>query len=142
MRYAHGADHVQAAIAAYACPVDQVSTRDMAHMPDCDSMAETDPQSLCEKHCNPDDSTTPDARVAGAPTAMLLARRARHGIHAQVGAVTDAADLKSALESRPDRTLSRLLCPRRLKPRTPYLACVVPTWRALRVEPTEALRVE
>ena len=49
--------------------------------------------------------------------------------HAQVGAVTGAADLASALQSQPERTLSRLLCPRRLKPRTAYLACVVPTFK-------------
>lgn len=49
--------------------------------------------------------------------------------HAQVGAVTGTADLASALQSQPERTLSRLICPRRLKPRTAYLACVVPTFK-------------
>ena len=48
--------------------------------------------------------------------------------HAQVAAVADDADLDRALGTQPERTLSRLLCPRRLKPSTPYLACVVPTY--------------
>ena len=49
--------------------------------------------------------------------------------HAQVGAVADTADLDAALKAQPERTLSRLMCPRRLKPRTAYLACVVPTFK-------------
>jgi len=36
----------------------------------------------------------------------------------------------AALAGPPERTLSRLLCPRRLAPRTAYLACVVPTFAA------------
>jgi hypothetical protein len=49
--------------------------------------------------------------------------------HAQVAAVTSDADLETALKTQPDRTLSRLLCPRRLKPKTAYFACVVPTYK-------------
>jgi hypothetical protein len=48
--------------------------------------------------------------------------------HAQVGGVTTDADLDAALQGQPERTLSRLLCPRRLKPKTPYFGCVVPTY--------------
>jgi hypothetical protein len=40
----------------------------------------------------------------------------------QTLAATDAAN--------PERTLSRLLCPRRLRPATRYLACLVPAYRA------------
>jgi hypothetical protein len=77
----------QVAIASYACPIDRMPAESEAGMPDCASMAETDPQALCEKHCNPDDSTTPDPRVAAAPVVILppvkfdLARSvpARHG---------------------------------------------------------------
>lgn len=49
--------------------------------------------------------------------------------HSQVGAVDTDADLRAALTSQPERTLSRLMCPRRLKPRTAYVACVVPTYK-------------
>jgi hypothetical protein len=36
--------------------------------------------------------------------------------------------LKQILKASPERTLSRLLCPRRLDPNTAYYACVVPTY--------------
>src|SRR6266511_2172426 len=49
--------------------------------------------------------------------------------HAQVAAVTSDSDLETALKSEPERTLSRLMCPRRLKPKTAYFACVVPTYK-------------
>jgi hypothetical protein len=47
--------------------------------------------------------------------------------HAQT---TGAArtDLRAALQSEPARTISRLMCARRLKPSTEYLACVVPAY--------------
>jgi hypothetical protein len=61
----------QAAIAAYACTIAEMPARVEASMPDCASMAETDPQMLCEKHCDPDDTTTPDVRVASAPVVAL-----------------------------------------------------------------------
>jgi len=50
--------------------------------------------------------------------------------HAQIcGAIGDsAAVLKSAINQAPERTLSRLLCPRRLEPATAYCACVVPAF--------------
>jgi hypothetical protein len=47
--------------------------------------------------------------------------------HAQVTGASRAA-LGTALASQPERTLSRLVCPRRLRPSTPYLACVVPAF--------------
>ncbi len=47
--------------------------------------------------------------------------------HAQV-AVDSTTDAETALRDRPERTLSRLLCPRRLDPETAYLACVVPAF--------------
>jgi hypothetical protein len=36
--------------------------------------------------------------------------------------------LKQVLKGSPERTLSRLLCPRRLDPNTAYYACLVPTY--------------
>jgi hypothetical protein len=50
--------------------------------------------------------------------------------HAQIsGAITDnAAALQSAIRQAPERTVSRLLCPRRLDPTTGYYACVVPAF--------------
>jgi hypothetical protein len=47
--------------------------------------------------------------------------------HAQVSAAAQA-ELKTILESAPARTVSRLVCPRRLDPATDYLACVVPAF--------------
>ncbi|HKU15277.1 MAG TPA: hypothetical protein VJQ52_12855 [Steroidobacteraceae bacterium] len=53
-------------------------------------------------------------------------------VHAQVAASsiaeTDPALLKSDIRTRPERSLSRLLCPRILQPNTDYIACVVPTF--------------
>lgn len=50
--------------------------------------------------------------------------------HAQVlGSSTDTIPiLKSAIENMPNRTVSRLICPRRLDPDVAYLACVVPAF--------------
>ena len=50
--------------------------------------------------------------------------------HAQIsGAITDnAAALQNAIRQAPERTVSRLLCPRKLDPTTAYYACVVPTF--------------
>ena len=47
--------------------------------------------------------------------------------HAQVTGAS-RAELQSVLESSPERTLSRLLSPRRLHPLSDYLACLVPTF--------------
>ena len=58
---------------------------------------------------------------------------------AEEGSGTQAA---GALQSDPDRHVSRLLCPRRLRAGARWLACLVPTRRALSVEPTVALRME
>jgi hypothetical protein len=51
-------------------------------------------------------------------------------VHAQItGALTDTASvLTAAVEQAPERTISRLLCPRRLQPATAYYACLVPAF--------------
>ena len=49
--------------------------------------------------------------------------------HAQASSGGDtAADTRSALQGRPEQSLSRLLCPRLLTADTDYIACVVPTF--------------
>lgn len=50
--------------------------------------------------------------------------------HAQViGSTADTVPtLKSAIENAPARTVSRLVCPRRLDPDVAYIACVVPAF--------------
>jgi hypothetical protein len=50
--------------------------------------------------------------------------------HGQATAESDTGDtsLRDMLGSRPERSLSRLLCGRLLEPDTQYLACVVPTF--------------
>lgn len=52
--------------------------------------------------------------------------------HAQV-ACTTPAEIAGTLENLPDRTLSRLLAPRRLHPFRPYHACVVPAFLSGRI---------
>lgn len=52
--------------------------------------------------------------------------------HAQVACET-RAQIGQTLANHPDRTLSRLLSPRRLLPFRPYLACVVPAFLSGRV---------
>ncbi len=54
----------------------------------------------------------------------------RFWVHAQVTAKTSDNDGSTLLGANPDQTLSRLMCPRQLKPDTAYLACVVPTFEA------------
>jgi hypothetical protein len=53
-------------------------------------------------------------------------------VHAQVAASSlaeaDPSALKNDIRTRPERSLSRLLCPRILQPNTDYVACVVPTF--------------
>jgi hypothetical protein len=53
-------------------------------------------------------------------------------VHAQVAASTlaqtDPSLMKNDMRTRPERSLSRLLCPRILQPNTDYVACVVPTF--------------
>ncbi|HKR37414.1 MAG TPA: hypothetical protein VJT10_21370, partial [Steroidobacteraceae bacterium] len=53
-------------------------------------------------------------------------------VHAQVAASSlaeaDPNSLKNDMRTRPERSLSRLLCPRILQPNTDYVACVVPTF--------------
>lgn len=51
-------------------------------------------------------------------------------VHAQIASSSVATPdtLRSDLRTLPDRSLSRLLCPRILQPSTDYIACVVPTF--------------
>src|SRR5687768_14961464 len=53
-------------------------------------------------------------------------------VHAQAAASnlaqTDPELLKNDMRTRPERSLSRLLCPRILEPKTDYVACVVPAF--------------
>lgn len=49
--------------------------------------------------------------------------------HAQI-ATTAVGGVADALAGPPELTLSRLICPRRLAPRTAYIACVVPAFEA------------
>src|SRR6185436_7575926 len=49
--------------------------------------------------------------------------------HAQaVSLQSDPALLAGELKNSPERNISRLVCPRRLEPRTDYVACVVPAF--------------
>lgn len=48
--------------------------------------------------------------------------------HAQVLHEGGAGDIDTALAGRPERTVARLLAPRRLTPRAQYIACIVPTF--------------
>jgi hypothetical protein len=48
--------------------------------------------------------------------------------HAQVAGATDGQQLGDILRHFPQRAGSRLLCPRRLTPGVPYLACLVPAF--------------
>lgn len=50
--------------------------------------------------------------------------------HAQVVQADAAEPVAQILAGAPDRTLSRLVCPRRLQPHTAYLACLVPAFDA------------
>lgn len=60
-----------AAIAAYACPVDRTPANLVEAMPDCSGMAEADPAALCEKHCNPDESTFAGPHAGNVPAGVL-----------------------------------------------------------------------
>jgi hypothetical protein len=50
--------------------------------------------------------------------------------HAQVVQPDESFTIEQILVSQPDQNLSRLVCPRRLRPDTRYLACVVPAFEA------------
>ncbi|MEQ1528269.1 MAG: hypothetical protein ABL925_03065 [Methylococcales bacterium] len=54
-------------------------------------------------------------------------------VHAQAVADQAFSDRIQALKQSPERTLSRLLCPRRLLPNTAYIACVVPAFEVGRI---------
>jgi hypothetical protein len=53
--------------------------------------------------------------------------------HAQVAGVIPAGSVGAAIAGPQERTLSRLLCPRRLEPQTDYIACVVPAFEVGRL---------
>jgi hypothetical protein len=50
--------------------------------------------------------------------------------HGQVTGAARPSDVDGVDAQTPERTLSRLVCPRRLDPDTAYFACVVPTFKA------------
>ena len=50
--------------------------------------------------------------------------------HAQISGGLEGEPLASVLQNRPERTLSRLICSRKLTPREGYYACVVPAFKA------------
>ncbi|MBK8816032.1 MAG: hypothetical protein IPN42_11300 [Methylococcaceae bacterium] len=54
-------------------------------------------------------------------------------VHAQAVADQAFSNQVQALQQSPERTLSRLLCPRRLLPNTAYTACVVPAFEVGRI---------
>ncbi|GAA3388472.1 hypothetical protein [Cryptosporangium minutisporangium] len=83
---------------------------------------------------------TPVLRVPGAE--LPNPREAWAWAHTEVTGVPAMPDaLTTILSDAPERTVSRLICPRRLRPYTAYLACVVPTFLAGRLaglgEPVE-----
>ena len=68
--------------------------------------------------------------------------------HAQMTG-TDQNQIRGVMISDPARSVSRLLCPRRLDPTTEYLACIVPTFEVgrkaglgLDIDPSEEQRLE
>jgi hypothetical protein len=68
--------------------------------------------------------------------------------HAQVTG-SQRSQLKDTLAKAPARSVSRLLCPRRLDPNTEYIACVVPTFElgrkaglALPIQPADEQRLD
>ncbi|MEJ7745712.1 MAG: hypothetical protein WKF61_02950 [Luteimonas sp.] len=61
----------QVAMAGYACPLTQMPAQQQAMMADCEEMQMEDSAVLCEKHCNPDNSTSPDLKVASVPPVAL-----------------------------------------------------------------------
>ena len=62
----------QAAMAAYACPIETPPVPQVM-MAGCEGMEMPDQAApfLCDKHCNPDHSTTPDVRTAQVPPIAL-----------------------------------------------------------------------
>jgi len=68
--------------------------------------------------------------------------------HAQVTG-SSKSNIKTTLESIPARSVSRLLCPRRLQPTTEYIACVVPSFEVgrkaglnLPIQPEDGTKLE
>ena len=89
---------------------------------------------VVEQHGAPDDA----ALQRGDPLSRLVVPQAAAWqlpdlaeswlwAHAQVTPL-DGETVEAALAGDPRRNLSRLLCPRRLRPQTHYLACVVPAF--------------
>jgi hypothetical protein len=73
----------------------------------------------------------PSIALNGADTATELPDLNESWLWAHTQAVSqvaaaDRAALSAELNAHPERNISRLVCPRRLQPRTDYVACVVP----------------
>ncbi len=61
----------QVAMAGYACPLVLAPVQQHEMMAECDGMEMEDAPALCEKHCNPDDSTAPDLKLLSVPALAL-----------------------------------------------------------------------
>lgn len=61
----------QVAMAGYACPLIEPPAQPQVLMADCDGMQMDQSEVLCDKHCNPDNSTSPDLKVASVPPLAL-----------------------------------------------------------------------
>lgn len=61
----------QMAMAGYACPLTEMPAEQQAMMAECKGMEMEDSPMLCEKHCNPDNSTAPDFKAASVPPVGL-----------------------------------------------------------------------
>jgi hypothetical protein len=73
----------------------------------------------------------PSVRIPAAAVASELPDLAESWswAHAQlISKATDGAGLQADLQGQPASNVSRLVCPRRLKPSTAYVACVVPAF--------------
>src|SRR5688572_4588298 len=71
----------------------------------------------------------PSVRVRAADVAVELPDLAESWSWAHSQLVNDdAAQIQADLQGRPASNISRLVCPRRLKERTDYVACVVPAF--------------
>ena len=75
------------------------------------------------------DTPLPSIRVKAADVATELPDLADSWSWAHSQLVNeDAAQIQSDLQGKPNSNISRLVCPRRLKERTDYVACVVPAF--------------
>lgn len=61
----------QVAMAGYVCPLVQMAAQQQAMMAECEGMEMEASPVLCEKHCNPDNSTAADLKVVSVPPLAL-----------------------------------------------------------------------